>query len=150
MLCHRSHSKMAQLDYTKQNIAVIQTAATLTFFYIFFFLLLPPVELVTVLFSSLPHVTEPAAICSADLSQQGVAAARHGSDASKSTTCFVYFPEGRSSGAASLEAPTGAAAALQGLRKRRERKKEKKNPFSLGKNFIKCEQRGRTLHKPLM
>lgn len=98
---------------------------------------MPSVELLItiLLFSSLPHVSEPAAICSADLSQQEVAAARRGSGASKSTTCFVYFPEGRSSGAASLEAPTGAAvaaaaaaaaaAALRGLRKGKEKKKKK-------------------------
>lgn len=32
LFCHRFHSKMSWLAYTKQNIVVIQTAATLLFF----------------------------------------------------------------------------------------------------------------------
>lgn len=77
-------------------------------------------------------------------------AARRRSGGRKSTTCLVHFPEGRSSTAASLGTPT--AAALRGSRNRKEKKKKtERNPFFLlGKNFIKCERRGRTLHKPLM
>lgn len=145
---------------------------SLDYFHLFY-LFLPSVELLItiLLLPSLPHVRVQAAICSADLSEQEVAAAwlRH----TQTTTCFAHFPSlpenlcdqdsdqkaGDQSGGAALKTPLVPVLLLllyegrgkgKGGEGEKEKKKEKKNPFLLGRNFIKCERRERTLHKPLM
>lgn len=148
----------------KQNIGVIQTAdatdsvpgeslvRSLDYFHLFY-LFLPSVELLItiLLLPSLPHVRVQAAICSADLSEQEVAAARlrHMQTTQPASHIFPpsgkplrpgFGPEGRRpERRRCVEDATGAgpaAAALRGTRKRERRRrgkrKRKKNPFSLG------------------